>query len=193
MDHGVDSYENLILLCRDDHKVVDDQPSEFPVQRLREMKKDHEVWAEGRFGSEIAPVRLRAGPESKKVRLARVKSGTELWHLLSGVQAYRLMPPDSSEANDEQCDAADNFLDSVKDWGEISSDISDRGPSRIREATRALDSELEDIAAQELVAFAGLRQLTLEGGVGPPTAWWELWVKVSSTKSETRQESKPTY
>lgn len=37
-----DSYENLILLCADHHKVVDDDPQTWTVDRLQAMKAEHE-------------------------------------------------------------------------------------------------------------------------------------------------------
>ena len=39
-----DKYDNLILLCRIHHKVIDDQPNFYTVDRLREMKEMHETW-----------------------------------------------------------------------------------------------------------------------------------------------------
>src|SRR5437868_1911876 len=36
-------YENLILLCEEHHHVVDTQVATFPVERLRQMKYDHEA------------------------------------------------------------------------------------------------------------------------------------------------------
>lgn len=40
---AVDSYENCILLCRRHHRMVDDAPRDFPVDRLREWKRQHEA------------------------------------------------------------------------------------------------------------------------------------------------------
>lgn len=40
----LDSYENLILLCRNDHKRVDDQSDAFPPERLSQLKLQHEEW-----------------------------------------------------------------------------------------------------------------------------------------------------
>jgi hypothetical protein len=37
-------YDNLILLCNVHHKQVDDQPAHFTVQRLKQLKLDHEEW-----------------------------------------------------------------------------------------------------------------------------------------------------
>ncbi|MCA9071734.1 MAG: hypothetical protein KDA84_22560, partial [Planctomycetaceae bacterium] len=38
-----DRYENLILLCEEHHHVVDAQPQTYTVERLRQMKFDHEA------------------------------------------------------------------------------------------------------------------------------------------------------
>ncbi|MCY2990650.1 MAG: hypothetical protein NTY19_22645 [Planctomycetota bacterium] len=37
-----DLYENLMILCCTCHKIVDDQVNEYPADRLRQMKQDHE-------------------------------------------------------------------------------------------------------------------------------------------------------
>jgi len=39
-----DEYSNLILLCRTHHKMVDDQPNTYTVERLKQIKLDHEKW-----------------------------------------------------------------------------------------------------------------------------------------------------
>jgi len=43
---NLESYGNAILLCKVDHKIVDDQPSAFPVAALLQMKAGHERWVD---------------------------------------------------------------------------------------------------------------------------------------------------
>jgi hypothetical protein len=40
----LDSYPNLILLCRVHHKMVDDQSETFTADILRQLKENHERW-----------------------------------------------------------------------------------------------------------------------------------------------------
>ena len=47
-----DRYPNLILLCREHHKIIDDDHSAWPIERLHQIKGDHEVWVEGLVVSE---------------------------------------------------------------------------------------------------------------------------------------------
>lgn len=39
-----DKYDNLVLFCAVHHKVIDDQPGEYNVERLHQLKKSHERW-----------------------------------------------------------------------------------------------------------------------------------------------------
>jgi hypothetical protein len=39
-----DKYNNLLLLCKVHHKLIDDQPNTYTVERLREIKAAHEKW-----------------------------------------------------------------------------------------------------------------------------------------------------
>jgi len=40
----IDRYPNLILLCRNHHKMVDSDVIAWPVEKLRQIKFDHENW-----------------------------------------------------------------------------------------------------------------------------------------------------
>ena len=42
----LDSYENLILLCQAHHKQIDDHPESYPVEKLKQLKSEHERWVE---------------------------------------------------------------------------------------------------------------------------------------------------
>ena len=39
-----DKYDNLILLCSSDHKIIDDQVNKYTVEVLKQLKLDHENW-----------------------------------------------------------------------------------------------------------------------------------------------------
>jgi hypothetical protein len=40
----IDDHPNLILLCKADHKLVDDYPERFPVEDLHRRKEEHRAW-----------------------------------------------------------------------------------------------------------------------------------------------------
>jgi hypothetical protein len=39
-------YPNLILLCRNHHRIIDDDEYGWPVERLHQIKTEHEIWVE---------------------------------------------------------------------------------------------------------------------------------------------------
>lgn len=39
-----DKYDNLILLCSNHHKIIDDQPAKYTIELLKQYKLDHEEW-----------------------------------------------------------------------------------------------------------------------------------------------------
>jgi hypothetical protein len=41
-----DKYDNLILMCKIHHKMIDDQPFEYTVEKLHEIKTQHLDWVE---------------------------------------------------------------------------------------------------------------------------------------------------
>lgn len=47
----IDKYDNLILMCRNHHKIIDDNPSNYPVEDLKALKYDHEVWIKEKLGN----------------------------------------------------------------------------------------------------------------------------------------------
>ena len=51
------SYSNLILLCRNHHKLIDDNEKgarAFPVDRLHQIKRAHEEWVRNQLGFDAA-------------------------------------------------------------------------------------------------------------------------------------------
>lgn len=38
------SYHNLILLCPNDHTKIDSNPEDWPVEKIHQLKSEHELW-----------------------------------------------------------------------------------------------------------------------------------------------------
>lgn len=83
---GYDGLENLILLCRICHAIVDAQPATYPIDALRALRDGHVAWVKRRTGSvELLP-RLRFTPIPADLELTLVASGRQLVDLLSGAE-----------------------------------------------------------------------------------------------------------
>jgi HNH endonuclease len=182
----IDAYENLILLCKVHHKLVDDQQGEYTKEHLGKIKARHEEWVAQTLGqgnahpgadlwSRAASIRLRPDPSFGPVKLTLLVSGRAVWEVIADAHSFsRDSLQDDSDR--EASDLADEFLDDATNWGEINREISDQ--VGIREAERQFTGWLDRLAQRGLVVYGGRRRLILEGGTGPPAYWWESIMQV---------------
>jgi len=52
-----DDYSNLILLCPTHHKIIDASPEEWTVEKLLQLKREHEQWVSSQLGQGKIEVR----------------------------------------------------------------------------------------------------------------------------------------
>jgi hypothetical protein len=167
-----DSYDNLILLCKVDHKRVDDQSQGYTAEWLRAIKAEHERWAANKFGaSERDPIRVVDPSNGAAIEVTHLPNGAAIWDVVANSQAYRFQSPE--DGSDEEIDQADTFLDLARDCGEISDELIDQGMTAVRQAKRSLQDGLEDLHRVGLVVFGARRQLVIKGGQLPPDPWCE--------------------
>jgi len=173
----VDSYANLILLCRKHHKQVDDQVGRYTVERLKEIKRQHEEWVASQ-GETIdhGPVRLipdRTRPPKKMLTL--ITSGTALWRFVKSAHSSFTSSPDGLSDAHEDLIAA--FFDNLQDWMDISGDFDSYRDEL--NARRALDESIKELAKAGFVVGARERFLLLTGGVDKaPSPWRTFDVEV---------------
>jgi hypothetical protein len=75
-----DSYGNLILLCKNHHKEIDDKPNEYPVEKLRKIKAEHESEVEASFSD----------ADQKKFDLDLMYAGiVDKWVELAGINEWK--------------------------------------------------------------------------------------------------------
>jgi len=165
----LDSYENLILLCRTHHKMVDDQTATFTTDILRQMKCNHEVWVSQRLadGQRAQPVRLRRVKQNIPSFLSRLTTGQEVLNLVTNAMAYGF-GHDELKSQDE-VDLVGAFLEIAQDWGEISADL-DAG--RRVQISYDLTKSLQELEEAGFFVFGGREVQLLEGGdQTTPSSW----------------------
>lgn len=151
-----DGYENLILLCANDHTEVDVQPSRYSVERLRSMKHEHELWVRNRL-------RVDSPADEPDGTVATVmRSGDDLWPLLHGALGWQVGMPEG--LTDEEEDLIDSAVQTLSDWCDISSDVEAQGFRAMRDAKRSLTGELNELTQSGFLVLAGQRQAAFAGG-----------------------------
>ncbi|MFD0675606.1 MULTISPECIES: HNH endonuclease [unclassified Paenibacillus] len=98
----IDSYDNLILLCRVHHKMIDDQQETYTEHILKQMKDNHEKWVAKRLDEQTTkfePMRIRRIQENIPDVLSRLISGKDIISIIDGALGYQFDHDESTNEN----------------------------------------------------------------------------------------------
>ncbi len=164
---NLDSYENLILLCRIHHKLIDDQYQTYDSELLHKLKSNHEKWISDNLRidkeKEDKPIRLKRNIPKQ---LFRIISGKELFNIVNGVLAYAFDHEETK--NDKDLNEIIGFLEILKNYGELSPEME---YSEQTHASVALDDLLIEMEKLNFWVFGAKEIACIEGGISAPEPW----------------------
>lgn len=158
----VDEYNNLILLSRNYHKIIDDNPTYYTSERLHNIKKSHEEWVRKTLDFEIRNIKSTKYPESTISFLTRILTGSQLLNVISSCHGYDF---DNDELHNEaEVDLVGAFLQNAQDWGDLLSDME--SGERVR-TKHVLSQELQELEDNGFWVFGGVvsRKVKLEAEI----------------------------
>lgn len=171
-----DHHSNLVLLCGNHHKVVDDQENGWPVERMKKLKADHEAWVTDTLTRQPLSMSVDpSGPDPKTIEFYLVRSGTELWALISSACSFL---PSYSEENrtDEEVEQLLVLLDELRDWLELGDTLETLIEQR--NARKRMDTILEECANSGYFLYSRKIKMRVAGGTDPiPMTWWQAEVR----------------
>ncbi|MFJ1958267.1 hypothetical protein ACIOGT_34365 [Streptomyces microflavus] len=105
-------------------------------------------------------------PEFEVVVLDHMKTGRDLWPVLSGCLGW-LPHEEPDDCTEDEQDLIDSAIQSFRDWSDISSDI-EFSRSSVRDAQRSITAILDELAEKKLALFAATTDnYPLTGGPSP--------------------------
>jgi len=108
-----DLYDNLILLCRNHHREIDELTDTYTEELLRYIKLNHENWVQSTINNAI-----NSDKKAKPRFLTRITSGKELLNIIADSHGYRT---DYDEVdNEEDAKYIGGVLQDLVDYGDIS-------------------------------------------------------------------------
>lgn len=121
----LDSYENLILLCRIHHKTVDDQDATFTTEILRQVKSNHEVWVSEKLTARpIAPLKFRRIKKNIPSFLFRLTTGKQVLDLISNCYAFYMNNDELTSP--EEVSLVGDFFQTLEDIQMIKDELEPR-------------------------------------------------------------------
>jgi len=150
----LDSQENLILLCRVDHKIIDDQYESYTVDILRQMKATHEKWVSQKLVDKPLKMRSLNPPDYLK----RLTTGKEVLNLVT--HAYALKTRSDELKSQEEVTLVGSFFQNMQDVLDIPEYIGEQ-------EAFDLNRTLEEFECAGFFVFGAREVALLEGGNGP--------------------------
>lgn len=152
-----DSYDNLILLCKNHHREVDENCTSYSEELLHYIKTNHENWVRESLD--------KSDPNKKMVKkprfVKRILTGKELLNLL---QHVAFMYRDYDEpANDEECAL---IADTFQYFSDIIDIYSDLEISELIKEGHTLTQKIEDLKDKGYYVYAESHKVKLNGN--PP-------------------------
>jgi hypothetical protein len=105
-------------------------------------------------------------PEFEVVVLDHMKTGRDLWPVLSGCLGW-LPHEEPDDCTDDEQDLIDSAIQTFRDWSDISGDI-EFSRSSVRDAQRSVSAILKDLSEKKLALYAATADnYPLTGGPSP--------------------------
>ncbi len=174
---NIDTYQNLLLLCRIHHKMIDDQHKTYIAELLLKIKESHEKWVTAKLtdGDSPKPLRIRRVKGKTVSFLIRLNTGREILNLVEGSCAGSY---DHDELETQQeVDIIGEFLEVIQDWVDIGNDL---GPSRRTEIVFRLSQTIKELDELGFYVFGAKEVQEMTGGYSEnPTDWPVSMISVS--------------
>lgn len=166
----LDSIENILLLCKIHHKMIDDQQQTFTAKVLRDIKKNHEKWVKNRLSKK----------QNNTSRIKRIKENipSHLHRLLTGEQVFDIIVgacqgsiTNDELYNDREVELVGNFFQFIQDYGELWEDIQ---PADRVKASYNTTKLIEELDHNGFWVFGAKELQRLEGGINDESMPWPI-------------------
>lgn len=146
--NNYDTYENLILLCANDHKLIDEYPETFTVDILNSLKINHENWIRNAIQKNIEELNSKL---NNIEQLDKINSRLQIENIIINAHAFSF--DFSSITNKDQAIELSEFFENLRDFSDIYSDLE------ISNKTRELinyEEKIQELEKKDILIFGKL-------------------------------------
>ena len=151
--HGgdIDGYANLILLCANDHKIVDELTDKFTVECLLLVKALHENWVKKTLEQDVTAF---ANDRLNIKSLPKITSGKQILDIVNGAHMFDFNHDELITEN--EATEIGGLFEELKDTGDILPDI---GYLEVAKYGIRLNEEVEKLKQMGFLLFGMRRKL----------------------------------
>lgn len=160
-DH--DDYDNLVLLCANDHKRIDDIVGVYSVAKLRLLKTQHEEWVRSTLQRDVLAF---ANDKLNIKSLALVTTGKQLVNLVRGAYAFDFDHGDIRNA--DEASLIGGLFEELKDYGDVLSEMSYDG---VINWELDLNKQIKQLGELGILLFGVRRSLRITQGDTDMGVW----------------------
>lgn len=168
-DRDFDDYDNLILLCKNHHKTIDELWETYTIDLLKSFKSNHEEWI--RTVIENA----RDGNKCNLRLLPRLTTGKQIVDIIQEAHAYHFDHSDLKNENETGFIAG--FFQNLKDWGDISGFV-DFEIGRQVQLGYDLNKELEELESRGFFLFGERKRSKVASPKEDDLGDWDIAILV---------------
>tara|TARA_R110000765_G_scaffold124537_2_gene221806 strand:+ start:1714 stop:2478 length:765 start_codon:yes stop_codon:yes gene_type:complete len=153
-ENDYDAYDNLMLLCANDHKRIDELTEIYTPEKLTLLKQLHEHWVKTTLEKDATAF---ANDERNIKSLPLIKSGKQLLDIIRGAHMSDF---DSEELkSNEEAEKVGYIFDLLKDYIDI---LDELRYSDLAKLSIELNDEIAKIEKLGFLAFGMKRNLRLK-------------------------------
>ena len=168
-----DDYDNLILLCKNHHRTIDELYETYPAELLRSIKKNHEKWVKDTLDES-------KGNQKSKIKFLPKLTGKMIVDIINGVHASEC---DHDElATQNEVDVIGVFFESISDWIDlIGMGVVEKG--QIIQLGFDLDSQLRELEDLGFLVFGERKKSRMVDGNKTDLGVWDVAVIIAVRKT----------
>ena len=146
------TYDNLVLLCRNHHKEIDDPAniSKYTCEKLKQIKEKHEKWVGQKLSEK----------NEKDEMLPWIKNGIELMSII-GAHVFFVSKGNDELKNEEEAEYIGGIWQEIIDIVDIFSDLE---PSEITKMEYTLSQMLAEMAEKGFFMFGKIKKVRYDDG-----------------------------
>lgn len=148
-----DGYDNLFLVCANDHKRVDELTDIYTTDKLKLFKVIHEAWVRSTLERDVISF---ANDQQNIKSLPKIVFGKQLVEIVTGAHMFDFNHDELK--TEEEALAVGGLFEELKDYGDI---VSDLGYAEIAKWGVELNAAISKLNRLGYVLFGLRRKLRL--------------------------------